>query len=131
MIVMVLDISYDVDRTVYVYSPPSKRNDFPMQMGFDDEELKQFVVWLKQNKPVIFNEIFLLSPLSLVQQDEIYFPITAHELNLIKNDCLHPELVECSKDCTVWNEKEGMCDFSANILMDTILTRSPCVIKKE
>ncbi len=64
--------------------------------------------------------------MSSEQPPKEYYPITEHELNLIKNDCLHPELDNCPNECTAWNDEEGECDFSANALMDTILARNPC-----
>jgi hypothetical protein len=65
------------------------------------------------------------------QQPEQYFPITKHELNLIKNDCLHPELDGCPNECSAWNDEEGECDFSANALMDTVLSRATPETKEQ
>jgi len=55
-----------------------------------------------------------------------YYPVTKDELNFIKNDCIHPESDKCLDDCTAWNSKELVCDFGANLLMDSVLAREPC-----
>ena len=60
-------------------------------------------------------------------QREPYFPITEHELDLIKNDCLHPEIDNCPNECSAWNNEEGACDFSGNTLMEIVLAREPCI----
>jgi hypothetical protein len=55
-----------------------------------------------------------------------YYPVTKDELNFIKNDCIHPESDKCLDECTAWNSKELVCDFGANLLMDSVLAREPC-----
>ena len=52
-----------------------------------------------------------------------YYPVTADELNKIKNDCIYPETDACPKGCEAG--LDGDCAFSANILMDEVLSRSP------
>ena len=52
-----------------------------------------------------------------------YYPITKDELNRIKNDCIHPETDSCPYDCECGGKDD--CTFSANTLMDEVLSRSP------
>lgn len=54
-----------------------------------------------------------------------YFPVTREELNLIKNDCCHPEVDTCDR-CEYASDGELPCTWKgANALMDEILTRTP------
>ncbi len=62
------------------------------------------------------------------EQPKVYYPITVHELNLIKNDCLFPELDACSRECIAWNDIDG-CTFSVTTLVDSVLAREPCFFR--
>jgi hypothetical protein len=53
-----------------------------------------------------------------------FFPITKEELYRVKNDCVHPEINACSEICEHFNRVGDMpCTFSANALIDEILSR--------
>jgi len=53
-----------------------------------------------------------------------YHPVTEKELDMIKNDCAHPETESCD-GCECWGEGHNLpCSFiGANALMDEVLTR--------
>ncbi len=54
-----------------------------------------------------------------------YFPVTKEELDMIKNDCLHPEAESCD-GCNMGDPLIGCKWKGANVLMDEVLLRKKC-----